>query len=448
MALSTDSRFFGLDLSQLKSDILKTWQKAPQWPPLSWLRPELALSLARADGTSAVVWESGQPAAGVKQTSGFWAVELPESMVLRKTMQLPPLDATDCASAAELEAQAISPFPAADLLWGYTELARSKTSVRLQLVLTSRSQVEPYVQTQLAQKQQGGTDSGKSGLPPEVWVLEAGRAPIVIQGFGEKARISAGRKKLLLNVLGVGLALLLVAAIALTPTAQLRFRAIEATHAYEAMAIKTTDVVAKREQLMQSADKVGALAELLAERVDSVKVLSMLTRVLPDDTALQSARVQGTKVTITGLTENASNLMQKLGSEEGVKDVRAPSAATRLGGGINKESFSIELVLDTKIFGPSVKADELESKPSDNAVASGTEQSPDPAKDGALSAEAGKNAASKDVVTPPPPAAPSKPAGAAAAPSNGPSVGGSKTGPSVGGARPPRQPRPAQGGQQ
>lgn len=77
----------------------------------------------------------------------------------------------------------------------------------------------------------------------------------------------------------------------------------------------------------------------------------MLTHVLPDDTALQSVRIQSSKVTISGLTENASALMQKLSNQDGVKDVRAPSAATRIGAG-NKESFTIELGLDAKVFGP------------------------------------------------------------------------------------------------
>lgn len=446
MALSTESRFFGLDLSQLKTDILKAWKKAPQWPPLSWLRPEQALTLVRAHVGPELVWESGALATGIKKTPAFWAVELPETMVLRKTMRLPPLDSADCASAAELEVQAISPFAEADLLWGYAELARSKTAVTVQLVLASRQLVEPYLQSKIAERQQASGNT--QVLAPELWVLQADRRPLVIRGFGEQARIQAGRKKLLLNVLGVGLSLLLLAGIALTPTAQLRLRAVEATHAYEAMAIKTTDVVAKREQLMQSADKVAVVAELLAERIDGVKVLSMLTRVLPDDTALQSARIQGSKVTITGLTENASNLMQKLSNEEGVKDVKAPSAATRLGGNINKESFTIELALDTKKFGPTVKVDE--------PVA------PKTAEPDESAAATPQNGSDQPVGTPPPAAASeaAKPATVAEPAAQGASVGGSRPSasvggskpsasvggsrPSVGGSRPPRPAKPVQ----
>lgn len=355
MAISTESRFFGLDLNQLKADILKTWRRAPKWPPLSWLRPAQMLRLVPAEGAPTVVWESGEPVLKPGREPVFWALELPEHMVLRKTVALPALDPQDCASAAELEVQAISPFAADDLLWGYTELSRSSKAVKLLVVLASRAQTEPYLQAQVAQQLHLQTLKGQSKAEsleqPEVWVFAPERRPVVFQGFGEQARYALGRKRLWWNVAGVALAVLLLAAIAATPTAQLRMRAIEATHAYEGMAAKTADIVAKRDTLIQSADKVAGLSELLAERIDGVQVLSMLTNVLPDDTALQSARIQGSKVTISGLTENASALMQKLSNQEGVKDVRAPSAATRMGGG-NKESFTIELGLDAKVFGP------------------------------------------------------------------------------------------------
>ena len=448
-AISTDSRFFGLDLNQLKNDIRQTWRKAPQWPPLAWLQPEQSLTLVSADGSQAAVWESGVAVGeGAKPTSDFWAIELPEAMVLRKTLQLPPLESQDCASAAVLEAQSISPFPQQDLLLGFTELSRSANAVRMQVVLASRAQVEPYLQSKII-AQQLSLPEGKTIEAPEVWVFAPQHQPVVFQGFGEAVRAASGRTKLLRNAAGVGLAALLLAAIAITPTAQLRLRAIEAVHAYDAMAAKTGDVVAKRERLMQSADQVGSLSELLNERIDAVKVLSMLTTVLPDDTALQSSRIQGSKVTISGLTDNASTLMQKLSSQEGVKEVKAPSAATRIPGS-NRESFTIELTLGFKIFGPSLKVD----TPPVAAIAVG---------DAAVIAPANEQPAAAGALSPVVPQPPvvssavpgATPPAAQVAPANrpagqrGPSLGGSK-GPSLGGSKRPSlggsKPPPAQGG--
>ncbi|WP_182343693.1 PilN domain-containing protein [Comamonas koreensis] len=449
MAISTESRFFGLDLNQLKADVLKTWRRAPQWPPLSWLRPEQMLRLVPAEGAPTVVWESGQPVAKPGREPAFWAVELPEHMVLRKTVALPALDPQDCASAAELEVQAISPFAADDLLWGYTELSRSSKAVKLLVVLASRTQTEPYLQARVAEQLHLQTLKGQTKAEsleqPEVWVFAPERNPVVFQGFGEHARYAWGRKRLWWNVSGVALALLLLAAIAGTPTAQLRLRAIEATHAYEGMAAKTADVVAKRESLIQSADKVAGLSELLAERIDGVQVLSMLTKVLPDDTALQSARIQGSKVTISGLTENASALMQKLSNQDGVKDVRAPSAATRMGGG-NKESFTIELGLDAKVFGPktvleaeaAAKQEPVQPAAAAPAAEGGSPAAPAPTSPAATAP--GAPAASPGTDTRVPPKA------SVGGGKSGPTLGGTKSGPSLGGSKPSSPPPAAEQG--
>ena len=354
MAISSESSFFGLDLNQLKADVLKTLRKAPKWPPLSWLRPEQALMLVPAEGEPRVVWESGAVAQGIKRPPEFWSVELPESMVLRKTLQLPSLDPQDCASAAQLEAQAISPFTVTELLWGYTELSRSAKAVRLQLVLASRVQVMPFLQAK--ETERSPMQTGADMDSPEVWVFSSDRRPIVIQGFGELQRAQAGRKKLLRNLAALMAASVLLAAIAVTPTMQLRLRAIEAVKAFDVMVAQAGNVVRKREHLMQSADQVAALSGLLTERIDMVKVLSMLTTSLGDDTALQTVRLQGDKLSLNGVTDNSSALMQKLSSQSGISDVKAPTAATRILGS-DKESFSIELVLDAKVFAPSLKVE-------------------------------------------------------------------------------------------
>ncbi|MBF0743797.1 fimbrial assembly protein, partial [Shigella flexneri] len=130
--------------------------------------------------------------------------------------------------------------------------------------------------------------------------------------------------------------------------------------------------------LMQSADKLTQLSELVSNRIEPLKVLDRLTQLLPDDTYLQSFRLQGVKVTIAGLTNNSSALMQLLGNEAGFKEVRAPSAATRMGN-TGKESFSIEFMLDPHVYGAPV------SPPAPVAVASAP---PAPAAGGPATAPA------------------------------------------------------------
>ena len=187
-------------------------------------------------------------------------------------------------------------------------------------------------------------------------------------------RAQAARAKTLRNAAGLLLAVLLLVGLAMTPVLQLRMRSQEGLQSFNAMVAKTKDVAAQREQLMQNADQVGTLADLLAERIDPVRVLGMLTTELADDTALQTARIQNGKVNITGLTGDASALMQKLGNLDGIKDVKAPSAATRMQGA-TRETFSIELTLDPKVYGVLLKPAESDSEPMASVTPAATPQS-------------------------------------------------------------------------
>ena len=140
------------------------------------------------------------------------------------------------------------------------------------------------------------------------------------------------------------------AALAVTPTVQLRSRALEAAQAHEDLVKSAAPVVRQREQLLASVEALGGLAELTNGRIEPLRVLDKLTQVLPDDTALQSIKLQGNKLIFTGQTGNASALLQLLGEVQGFKDVRAPTATTRLGN-VGKEAFAVELMLDPAVFG-------------------------------------------------------------------------------------------------
>lgn len=168
-------------------------------------------------------------------------------------------------------------------------------------------------------------------------------------GWGEARRQhkAVGQRRLAYALLA--LALGLVGALAVTPTAQLRLRAIAALYDYDAVQARTLPLVREREGLLRTSEQVDAVRTLLVERVDPIKLLETLTHKLPDDTSLQSLQVTGLKATITGLTANSANLMQLLGGIEGFKEVRAPSAATRYPGA-TAESFNIEFQLDPAVY--------------------------------------------------------------------------------------------------
>lgn len=342
--ISSDARFLGIDFHALWGDMRKLGGGIHQWPILAWLTPTVPVLLLQDDGKKSL-WLGAieQPQRGIQSHQvGFAAVELPERSILRRTLNLPSMAEQDVASAVALDVRSVSPFAPDDLVWGY-HAGPARQGVRtIDIALASRKQVAQYLAAQ--------AERLKAEQLPEVWVCTAQRSPIVFQGYGESQRFAHSARR---RHLGYALLLLMVgllAAIAVTPAAQLRLRAVEAVHAYEAIAKETAPLVSQREQLLQSAEQLGVLAEVLAGRIEPLRVLEKLTQLLPDDTSVQTLKIQDAKVTLMGVTTNTSTLMQLLGDQEGLHDVRAPSAATRFPGAL-KESFVIEFTLDPQVYG-------------------------------------------------------------------------------------------------
>lgn len=356
-SIQNDLRLFGLDLRHIGRDARVAWSALQNSGLFSWLTPQPLVRLLQADGGTRLVRPGAHQAAPPKDGAEvrFAAVELPQDYFLHRQINLPRgLDADQVRAAVALDLQSSSPFPAQELLWGHVIEVTKDGSQGASAVIASRGQVLAYLlgqEDKLASllKASGG-GSAKHQDRVEVWAFTPSSSqPVVLQGFGEKnrERYVATRRRW-----GYGLLALvagLLAAIAVTPTAQSRLRALDAQHQHAELVQRTSSVVQQREALMSSAEKLKTLSTELSARIDPVRVLEMLTTVLPDDTFLHVFKLQGNKVTLTGQTTNASALMQLLGNQPGLRDVRAPTAANRAPGS-SKDAYVIEFVLDPSAF--------------------------------------------------------------------------------------------------
>lgn len=356
MPLTTDSlQLFGLDLGRGWQALRQLWHSAQQQPPLSWLTPDLPIRVLHADGRIAL-WLGQQQAVTdpddkALAAARFEAIEVPEALLLHKSFTLPPMAVTDSVRAIELEAQSSSPFAPHDLVWGY-QMSNSEASTdtgggHVHLVLASRQHVQAHVQNVRTQL------NHPEGLP-EVWARStplgtSSSPPVVLPGWGEAARQRAAAQR---RHLAYGLLLcisVLLCAIALTPTAQLRLRAIEATHAYEVLQQQAAPAQAQREAYLHSVEQLDQVRALLSERTAHLPLLQLLTESLPDGTYLHNLKTQGLKVTMQGMTPDAAALMQALGRIEGLREVRAPSAAVR-NPGASLDNFQVEFQLDPALL--------------------------------------------------------------------------------------------------
>jgi general secretion pathway protein L len=360
MSSSTTSlQLFGLDLRLLWQDFRASWLVLGQSRYLAWLTPALPVRVMRADGTQA--WWRGtriETPHGEDEAAEFEAVEVPEDLVLRKRVRMPPMPPTATAQAAQLEAQASSPFAADDLAWGYHAPAANSAGMRnVEIVLASRAQVARHVEERRARA------APVSSQSPEVWIFASeGGQPIVLGGWGEQRRQRKGARHRSVAYALIATALLLVVAMAITPSLQLRARSLEANAAFEGIQRETAAIVAQRDVFTRSGERLEALRSMLSERIDVLQLLTALTKELPDDTYLQSMQAQGLKVTLHGMTSDSAALMQTLGAIHGFKEVRAPQAATRAPGA-NAENFRIEIQLDPAVYALTANAAPAASAP-------------------------------------------------------------------------------------
>ena len=396
-----------------------------RWPLFRWLTPDVAVRVLRADGTEAI-WLGESASAGKRSArrSAFVAVELKEDIVLRRRLIVPAMQDADVASAVELDARGATPFPMADLVWGFCRRPDKSGAVDVEIAMASRRQVEEYL-GEMAPK------LGRLGVP-EVWAVSSSGAPIVFAGFGETRRTSQAASW---RRIGYGLlisAALLLAAMVLTPAAQLRMRLEEAAAAFQVLQTQSASVVQRRESLVKTSAKLTTLSALLADTIDPLATMDFLTRALPDDTYVLSVQMQGSKVNISGHTNDAAALMQYLGKQAGLRDVKAPGVTMRPPGA-TKESFNIEFMIDPKILEPATSVASEGAKP---AAADPARQEPSQAMSAAAPAAIpGRPPAPSPVQAPAPaaaavvpaPATPASPGAGGTTAAGGFSFGGSAT---------------------
>lgn len=350
--LSQDFRLFGIDLRSGVQGVATLWDQMLRRPPFTWLYTPARVALLRVDG-SVQQWQDGRQIPMVQPQGGkpvaspvFHAAEIDDAVVLRHSVTMPVMPLSQISDALALEVQTISPFAPDKLVWGWQLRPGTQGMLQLDIALASRMHIEQVLP---AAAQTLGVDA--SGI--EIWVLPlpsvaaAGvqQAPIVLQGFGESARShdTLRRQRRVYGLLV--LSACLVAMIAVTPTAQLWLRVRGANAALAEVQQRTQPAVAVRERFGQSAEKLKNLEIAMGESAAPLKVLALLTGALQDDSFVQTVQIDGAKVSIAGLTDNAAALMARLAATPGVLALRAPQAATRQAGA-TKETFGIEFQLE------------------------------------------------------------------------------------------------------
>ncbi|WP_347484187.1 PilN domain-containing protein [Vandammella animalimorsus] len=345
---------FGLDLRTIGRDWLQAMKQLHQRAPLRWFELAPSYQLLRADGSLAR-WQDGRlrPEERPERASHtpLWAIELPEALLLRRSLTLPDLPAAQIRQAVELDIASSSPFPADELIWGFNEQPVSSHSAarQIQAVFGARQHIQQYLD---GLRQRPPAHAGAAALPAawplersELWAFAPqGGRPIVLQGFAEgiaQQAINARRQRTWLALL---LAAALLTALAVTPTWRLRNQAIEANQAYHALLAQASRQDGERTVLMSALESATHIQSQMARRVNPAEVIELLSKLLPNDVSALELKWDGEAIDLTAEAGNAAAIIQLLSEHEAFAEVRT-TRPVQVVPRADKERFSVQMRL-------------------------------------------------------------------------------------------------------
>lgn len=317
----------GVAVSSILSTFRAGLREALDWPWLSWLKCPAAVAVSLPNGTRRVM--RGARVVPGSESARFSAVVLPPEQILFRRLTLPALADAELVEALALEVANVTPFDAADTVWGWRLDRRDDAAARVTVALTSRRRVEDYLATR----------SNPAGELPELWA--DADPPLMLGDFGEQPRALAERRsRRLLATFGL-LTVMLAMLVVSSPYLQLRQQVFDAQQRFEDLQRNSAAVTANREALIRMRAQGEAIAAVLAAQPDVLALLEELTVTIPDAVYLTNLDVQGTSVRITGQGPAASALVDRLGAQPRFRGLRATSAITRVGDD-GTERFSVE----------------------------------------------------------------------------------------------------------
>lgn len=341
--ISSTPRLFGLDLSRQLAEARAAWRELAEASWLENLAPSVPVRLLRPDGLEAWVANPEEPAKPgmAPARARALAVELPEDRVLRRRWTLPAMPVEAAREAVVLDLEGRSPFEPGATLQVFTLSPEADGRWQVEAALSARSTVEEFVAERVA------VLPGRRAEEVEPWIAR----PAPLRGWwvlpspaGRRREIARrGMRRGIMAVLALAAGLGLAAA--LSPSWQLRGRALQAQQAFQALQRQAEPVLAQRVLLNQLTERLSGLEALRHGRVDPIDLLAELTGALPDDTHLTAWALEGRKVRIEGQTDNAAQLMRLIDAHPRFQDVRAPIAAVRAPGQA-KESFTLEFGIE------------------------------------------------------------------------------------------------------
>lgn len=365
---------FGLDLRTIGQDWLHAMRQLHRLPPLRWFELNPSVQLIRADHSTAL-WRNArlraqQEASTADANPPVFAVELPEALLLRRSLHLPELPEAQLRDAVLLDVLSSSPFAQDDIAWGFIQ-TRTDTGWRTDAAFASRAQIAQHL---------AGLPQDWPSAQSEVWAFAPqSLQPIVLQGYAEGLREGARARRRTQTWLALGTCALLLGALALTPTLQLRRQALQADAAYNQLIAQTARLAEERAALTTALENIHQIRQRQSMRVNLAQVLQFLSELLPADVFLHTLEFENQpaaqagnsdtgategdgalvqKLVLMGEADNAAAVIQLLGAQDAFTDVRTTQPVQQVPNA-NKERFTVQMAIAPGAFNVHYSTEDL-----------------------------------------------------------------------------------------
>ena len=329
---------FGYDVRQL----LRQWRSA--WREFLWGYDSPVK--ARLDEVLKVYSEQGEQYFHAGKRVGQLAssaealceaVLLPESLVLAKMLVMPVAVEGDLDLAMAIEVTANSPFPQSDTGAGWKLVSRDDTHIQIQLVIVSLSSTMSYL---------GQQYDCHDAQAREVWA-EVGDSLIALSGFGEKKRHHRYNNRLARVAATIGYCVLVFVLI-LGAAAGSKYLELQQVQSLSSeIKEQAGAAIRMRNRILSANETIVAVNQMVSQLPSPHFEMARLSGLLGDDAYLVQFSMQGTKLAIRGVADDAAVVVQKLTDESAYARVTAPQAITNyLNTGKEQFFLNVELAGD------------------------------------------------------------------------------------------------------
>lgn len=244
------------------------------------------------------------------------ALVLPPAMTLAKVVELPLAVEENLAQVLSYEMDKHTPFKASQVYFGYRVVDRrsSQGRLRVRLVVVPREELDRW----RSRLMDWGLDPARIIAPGDRDLNLLPRSASVMTRWG--ARINAAL---------IALMLALVFAILVTPLVYMRQAVVTLNHEVARLDGAVAEAGMLQEKIADLEHQAGYLVNRRLERPYVAEILDEAARVLPDHTWVQSLEISGNSLSLSGVSESASGLIELIENSAMFEGVAFAAPVTR-----------------------------------------------------------------------------------------------------------------------